>query len=129
MLLPANEKTILVSVTGQSTKYKYEGHFSFKCKLTMQEKYRLEMEKSRMIADIKEPTEGLENIISIIVALKTKIIKSPQWWAESDNGMNLIDDNVILEIYEKCVQAEFEWEKEVTELSEVKSENPTQVQS
>lgn len=128
MALPSNERTLSFSCVGQSTKNKYEGEFSFKCKLTMSEKYQLEVEKSRMLSDVKNPTPGLENIIAIASALKMRIKKAPQWWSESANGMNLLDDNVLLDVYDKSIEAEMEWEKAAAEAAGVASGNPTQVQ-
>lgn len=125
MALPVNEKTVQLSVVGQSSLQKYEGIFTFRCKLTMSEKYKLEMEKSRMLSGVQEATDGLENIISIVCALKARIIKAPEWWTESEGGLNLIDDNVLIDVYDKSVQAEIEWEKEVATLAGVNKENPT----
>jgi hypothetical protein len=125
MMLPVNEKTFLISTVGQFSQKKYEGQFTFKCKLTMVEKYRLEMEKSRMMADIKGPTDGLENIVAILATIKTRVIKSPEWWTQSNFGLDMIDDNVVLDVYEKCLQSEIDWEKEVAELSGADSKNPT----
>jgi hypothetical protein len=125
MALPLNEKTVQISVEGQYTKKKFEGLFTMKCKLTMAEKYKLEMEKSRMKSDVRFGTDGFDTIISILAALRVRVIKAPDWWTQSDGGLDLIDDNVVLEVYEKSIDVELEWEKEISATAGVPPQNPT----
>ena len=107
--LPKNEKTFEIDLVGKDTGVKYHGIFTVRCVLNMAMRHAMEMEKTRLMADFANPSGGLAGIAITLATLRTKIIKGPPWWESSDGGVNVMDDNIILAIYDECNKAEVEW--------------------
>ncbi len=116
--LPKNEKTFEVDVLGTDTGVQYQGQFTVKCILNMADRHSMEMEKTRLMADYANPSGGLAGIAITLATLRTKVIKGPPWWENSDGGINIMDENVIIAVYDQCSQAESEWRKSLKETSE-----------
>ena len=114
MDLPKNERSFIFESTGSATNKKYEGTFVVKCVLTIGEKRRLEIEKSRQMADLTNPTEELRIMASVISNLSTRVISSPDWFKQF-MGDDILDHNVIYDLYGKVMDQEDAWRKEVKE--------------
>jgi hypothetical protein len=115
MELPKNEATFSVDVIGEITGKRYDGAFTVRCVLNMGQKHALELEKSRLVGNSSMPSDTLIGIAVILSGLRSKVIDGPEWWRQSAGGSNIIDDNVLLEVFEKTVNAEAEWKKAVKE--------------
>ena len=113
MDLPKNEKSFLFEYIGEITGRKYEGTFTVKCILNMAEKRILEIEKSSISADLSNPTDNLSAISSIISNLRVRVVKSPDWFKQSILTLDLLDEDVYLELYRKCLDQSDEWLREV----------------
>lgn len=111
--LPKNEKTFSIDVEGDTSGEKYVGQFSAKCVLNMSEKHTKELEKTRLLADYANPSNGLAGIAEILSTVRTRLIKWPDWWSNLDYGTKVLDENVIIAIYDELIQAESEWRKEI----------------
>jgi hypothetical protein len=120
--LPKNRKTFSIDVTGNDTYVKYTGEFTVKCILDMTDKHSLELEKTRMMADYANPSRNLAGIALFLATVRTKIIDAPKWWEELSGASKLIDENVLIHLYDKCTEAEEEWRKKVKELAGVAEE-------
>ena len=113
--LPKNEKYFDVDITGIDTGVRYQGQFKVKCVLDIAGKHALALEKTRLMADYANPSPDLQAIAIALATVRAKIIDAPAWWKEADDGAKLIDENVIIEIYDKCNEAEDEWRKKLKE--------------
>jgi len=113
MDLPKNERTFEVSETGATTGKSYEGKFTVKCILNMFDKRQLEMEKTRLMADYSNPTDGLSGIAFILANLRVRVIDSPEWWKQSAGGDDIYDEDVLVKLYDKAMEAEKEWRDEL----------------
>jgi len=111
--LPKNERTFTISVEGDTTGEKFEGQFTAKCVLNMTEKHQKELEKTRLMADYANPSASLAGIAEILSTIKTKLTKWPDWWANLDYGSKVIDENVVISIYDQISTLEAEWRKEI----------------
>jgi hypothetical protein len=116
--LPKNEKSFEVDIVGDDTFVKYKGEFTTKCVLNMSGKHALELEKTRLMADYANPSSGLRGIAITLSTIRAKIAKSPDWWTKLDQATEILDENVVLYIYDKCVQAEDEWRAKVKKQAE-----------
>jgi hypothetical protein len=108
-LLPKREKTFKIDVIGEDSGIHYEGDFTVKTILTMSGRHTLELEKTRLMADYANPSRGLIGLSVSLATIRAKIVKAPSWWEEQKQGAEIIDENVILEIYDKTVKAEQDW--------------------
>jgi hypothetical protein len=115
--LPKNEKTFDVEVVGETTGFKYTGQFTVTCILDMAGKHQLELEKTRLMADYANPSRGLFGIATSLATIRTKIVSSPDWWKNADDGASIKDENLIFTLYDKCNEMETQWRKELKDLS------------
>ena len=113
MDLPKNLKTFNFDATGDTTGQEYKGQFTVKCTLTILEKRLLETEKSQMRADFANPTPNLIAYATILSNLRIRITDGPEWWKQSSGGDDLLDENVLTELFEKVMDQEFVWRDEL----------------
>lgn len=116
--LPKNEAVFDLKVVGDTTGETYEGQFTVTCVLNMSGRHALELEKTRLQADYANPSRGLAGIAVHLATVRAKILESPAWWKNSDEGSLIIDENVTYALYDKCNEVEAEWRKELKKKSE-----------
>lgn len=116
--LPKNEETFEFKEVGDTTGHVYEGKFTVMCVLNMAGKHSLELEKTRLMADYANPSRGLAGIAISLATVRAKILDAPSWWDNSDGGSLIIDENVVLALYDKCNQVEANWRKQLREQAE-----------
>jgi len=91
-----------LSVVGEASKTTWAGEFSVKTKLSWRD--QLQMDKTRrelLGADAQGASPDAVAQAVILAELGVRIVKSPTWWMESNRGLDLVDDNVLTEIYQK----------------------------
>lgn len=116
--LPKRQKSFDLDLTGESTDLQYKGTFTVKVGLSMQEQHTVELERTRMMADYKNPSPGLMRIAIALSDLTVRIVESPSWWRETGNGYDILDRNVVEEIFIKSMDAETEWKKAIKKKAE-----------
>ncbi len=109
MDLPKTESTFSIDHVGDTSGNRYEGTFVVRTVLNMGQKHQLELEKSRLLADFLNPTSELSGIALILSNLRVKIVDAPEWWKQSNGGLNILDEDVLVELYKKLVEKEIEW--------------------
>lgn len=117
MSLPKNEKSFMFSLVGEITGHKYEGQFSTKCVLSMADKRVLEIEQSRLSMDLLNPTDNLVAIARVVANLRVRVIDAPDWFDQIIGSLDILDDNVIFELYGECLKASSEWQDELKKKS------------
>lgn len=122
MNLPKNEKSFMFSVEGEVTGHKYEGQFSVKCVLSMADKRILEIEQSRLAMDLLNPTDNLVAIARVVANLRVRVQDAPDWFDQIIANLDILDDNVIFELYSKCLECSSEWVKELKQKSQPKEQ-------
>lgn len=110
---PPTETDVQIEVVGEVTKKKFIGEFTVKIP---RRKEQCLIDKHR--AFLNGP--GAENLESatlkfhhMISYLRYVVVDSPKWWQESDLGYELYDENVVQALYDKVLEFEVEWLKEV----------------
>jgi len=111
MDLPKRERTFYFDYTGESG-FRYEGTITIKCRLTVAEKYNLELEKSRLLADMNNPTDSLYGLSVALSSLRAKIIEAPNWWQQR-NGWGVEDEDALVEMYRKVEAECLKWKEEL----------------
>ena len=124
--LPKNERSFDIDIVGDTTGYKYQGQFTVMCILDMAGKHSLELEKTRLMADYANPSRGLFGIATSLATIRTKVITSPAWWKNADDGAGIKDENLVFAVYDKCNEMEKEWRDELkTSSEEAETEVPS----
>jgi hypothetical protein len=116
--LPKREKTFTLEIVGEESGILYKGEFTVRSILSMSGKHSLELEKTRMMADFANPSRGLAGISISLATIRVKLIKAPDWWYELGDGADILDENVIIELYDRTVLIENEWRNSVAKQAE-----------
>lgn len=111
--LPKIEKSFDFNHTGFLTGHEYAGTFTVRCVLSIQQKHQIELDKTRLMSDLKNPTDRLDGIASAIAELKVRIMEGPAWWKDSNFGFSLIDEDVVAQLYTQCLDMENSWREEL----------------
>jgi hypothetical protein len=114
MDLPATETVFDFDFTSDLGK-RYEGRFTVRCLLNMRQKHQLELEKTRLLGNYVNPTDELAGIAIVVATLRSRITDAPDWWKQSDGGMNLTDFDVLNTLFERVTTAEAEWRTKLKE--------------
>ena len=122
MDLPKNEVSFVFDCVGEVTGKKYDGDFTVMCVLNMFQKRAYEVEKTRIQSDQANPSMGLMGIGEVLANLRVRIIKSPNWWDDSNGGYDILDENMLVVLYDKVMEQEENWKKLVKEQSQPKDE-------
>ena len=111
--LPKIERSFPFEAVGDLTGKKYDGNFQVKAILNFGDKHQLELQKTLLQADTRSPTPGLRGVAQILAELSIRIIEAPTWWQQSNGGRTILDENVVLALYDKVVEQEDEWKKDL----------------
>ena len=97
--------TFVVDEKGEISDQQFQGKFSAKLRLTHKEQLMVDREYRKLIGDKPEhATLRSKNQADVISQLYIRVVDSPSWWRESDNGLDLLDDNVVAAIYTKITE-------------------------
>lgn len=113
MELPKNEKSFEINLVGEATGKKYEGTFTVKCILNLSDKRRLEIERSKLSADVANPSDNLSAISGVVANLRVRVVDAPEWFKQSINTLDFLDEEVLFDIFTKCMEKSEEWSSEV----------------
>jgi len=127
--LPKNERTFSIDVVGETTGIQYKGEFVAKCVLNMAGKHAMELEKTRLMADYANPSPGLMGIAISLATVRAKVLKGPEWWTSSNNGADIIDENVIFAIFDECIKIETDWKAVLKKRAEEAQKGNAQAES
>lgn len=109
-----NEKTpFQIDVIGSITKKVYRGEFTSKIGNVGTQVSVAKHQAFLAGSDSSNLSTEILNIIHMISYLKYHLISAPNWWNNADFGFSLKDYNVIKEVYEKVMENEEKWLKEV----------------
>ena len=118
----------MFSVEGEVTGHKYEGQFTTKCVLSVSDKRVLEIEQSRLSMDLLNPTDNLVAISRVVANLRVRIQDAPDWFDQIIGNLDILDDNVIFELYSKCLDASNEWRDELKKKAAPQKEEEKQAE-
>jgi len=110
--LPSMEYRFDISVNGDESNTVFLGSFTYK-RPTIAVRSMIEQMRVRLNGDLRTLDNDIALNNEALSMLRFTLIDSPQWWKDSDYGGNLHDENVIFELYNKCIQFESEWRKKV----------------
>lgn len=126
MDLPSRESAFDFEHVGADTGKKYDGQFKVLCLLDMGQKHRLELEKTRLMGNYANPTDGLAGLAVILATLRVRIIDAPEWWKQSGGGFGIQDEDALVALYDKVLGAESEWRSKMVEKGKKAQETSSQ---
>jgi hypothetical protein len=118
MDLPKKESTFEFEHVAAASGKKYDGKFTVRTILNMGQRHQLEMEKTRLMADYVNPTDGLAGIAVILSKLRVHIIDGPEWWKQSAGGFLVDDEDALVALYDKVIEAENKWKNDLKKKGE-----------
>jgi hypothetical protein len=116
-LLPKNEATFSLEVEGDVTKKRYEGKFTVKCVLENWETMEVGLRADRYNAGSATLANQFKLFNRALAEAEVRVMfdkernkpMAPSWWIDSDAGRSLLDQNVVFEVYAKCIEATKSW--------------------
>ena len=111
--LPPNEKTFSISIVGDTSKQNFVGDFTTVCMPNLRQKSEASIMEAQLNRDLATLDQNTILYHRMIAKLSQRLTEAPDWWISSDNGRNLLDANVIFEVFKECVDAEREWREKV----------------
>lgn len=112
----------MFSKEGEITAHKYDGQFTVKCVLSLADKRLLELEQSRLSGDIANPTDNLSIIARIVANLRVRVLDAPDWFDQIISNLDIIDENILFDVYAECLKCSNEWIESVRGKTEQKQE-------
>lgn len=107
--MPMEPKSFTISVTDKITGELVRGTFKVKTRLS----WRDQLSRERIRLDLLGPlgekaTVRAREQADCISELAVRVIDAPQFWKEADNGLDLEDDGVLVEVFNEAMKAESE---------------------
>lgn len=116
-------KTTL-KVTGSFTGETWVGEFEFYRVLT----HKQQLEKDRIRRGFlgehgNEAAQNIQGRANAFADLAVRLISAPDWWEKSNGGLDLVDDEVLISLYEAVIKDENEFVAErVKKVAEAKKD-------
>lgn len=106
--------TFIVNEIGQNTGMPYEGKFVIKTILSRRDNFIAD-ERRRMIIGMNPAgaMPSLQGEALMLSLLSVRIMESPKWWTDSDNGLDLKDENIIGVLYQLCEEKAKEYQADL----------------
>jgi hypothetical protein len=125
--LPKKEKSFTIDEVGETTGHKYQGTFEVLCVLNMGQRHAEATEKTRLMGDYANPDNDLYSLAETLSKLRIRIQEAPEWWKQSNGGTDIMDEEIVLLLWEKTLECERQWKKELKEKAETAQGNaPTE---
>jgi hypothetical protein len=103
-------KTVAVDVVGELTKRSYAGVFKIKPLLSHRDRLQRDEFKRQLLGSNSESNVSQEALKSALIFSKIWVhtIESPSWWKDSNNGLDLIDEEPVVALLDKILGIEIE---------------------
>lgn len=111
--LPPMEKSFQIEITGAFTKKRFIGDFS--CRIpNLKDQCLIEKHKAFLDGEMAiHLPAGVRKTHHMISYLRYTLFEYPKFWKEADLGYELRDLNVVEDIYNKVLDFEENWMKQV----------------
>lgn len=103
--MASNSFDFSIDVVGDSTGDKFPGDFSAKQRLSHRDQLQKDILKRGLLGENAQFAAGDAVARAEMFAhLSTSLTKTPIFWREAGNGLDLFDDNVVLAVYEAVIK-------------------------
>jgi hypothetical protein len=126
--MPNMEHRFKLQAIGEETGMNWVGDFLYR-RPTLQERALIDVMRARLNGDLRTVDVDTQAYNEAISHLRFTLKEYPDWWKDADFGASLYDGNLLIEIYNKCLEFEAEWRKKVFggEGDRVESGNENQI--
>ena len=125
--LPNMEHKFQIQSVGSETGINWVGDFVYR-RPNLQERAMIEVMTTRLNGDLMTLDPDVRAFNEALAHLRFTIKEYPEWWKETDFGGSLYDANIVIDIYNKCIEFEANWKKRIHgDASQVESGNENQV--
>ena len=95
-----------INEVGTKTGRAFSGTFTVKTLLTRADQFAADQRRRDILGPgSAEALDALKLEAFMLGQLSVRILKAPQFWNESGNGLQLEDFNIIQTVFDKCVDA------------------------
>ncbi len=103
-----NTEQFTISVVGDVSGEKFFGIFKAKKCLTHRDRLNQDRVRRELLGTLNPDgaSVGAHSIAEAISQITVRLTDSPPWWQGSSNGIDLVDGNVITEIYTSVIKIE-----------------------
>jgi hypothetical protein len=109
--LPKNEKEFTVDVEkGDTTSERFKGKFKCVCVQTLKQKAEADLMRARLNGALPTSLNDDTKMFHLCLSeLHNRLLSAPKWFNEASFGADLKDLNVMVAIFNECIEAEREW--------------------
>jgi hypothetical protein len=102
MALAITTVPFFVDLKGESTGQTFQGDFACKPRLSSRDRLQKDALRRTLLGGAPESASPDALVRAEMFALiSISLTDSPPWWKESGNGLDLFDDNVVFDVYDK----------------------------
>jgi hypothetical protein len=118
-----NTFSFSIAEVGETTGEKFNWAFTAKRRLSIRDLINKDAQRRFIIGDRPE-TAAPETLMraEMLAYLSVSITESPKEWRESQNGLDLYDDNILIKMYETIQEAQAKATQEVAKAAEESKE-------
>lgn len=110
--LPPMETEFTVHVEGDETHQTFSGDFKYR-RPSIGDRGLIEVNRARLTGDQQTIAADTSDLMYVLAFLKVTLRACPDWWEAAGYGSKLYDTNVVLAVYDKCLDFEKEWKRKV----------------
>lgn len=108
----AFEVNLVGNISGQT----WIGKFRAKPCLTWRDRINIDRTYRELVGGTGNTDDvGVAAMAKIVSQLSFRLTETPQWWKEAQGGLDLIDSNVIEEVFQKAKDIEEQYYKKLEE--------------
>lgn len=101
-----------VHVVGEETFETFTGKFRAKEKLSWADRMASDRFRRELLGpNGAEADLSAQNRAMILGELSVRLTEAPDWWKTSRGGLDLVDDNIVMKIYEESVGIQTKWQE------------------
>jgi len=107
MDLDVNSGIFTIHLQGQYSGKLWTGEFRAKKRLSHLDRLRQDALRRELVGpNAGSATVQANNIAIILSELRVRLIESPEWWRNAQDGALLEDEDVLLDVYNKALKVE-----------------------
>ena len=108
-----------VHIVGDETLETFTGKFRAKEKLSWADQLGIDRYRRELLGvNAAESTVEVYKRATVISELAAYLTEAPDWWKTSRGGLDIIDDNVVLKVYDEATKVREAWLKAQKEKGE-----------
>lgn len=106
MAIKKFEESFHVNVVGELSGESYMGKFTVRTRMSFKDALTRDSVRRNLLGASPETASVRANSVADVFSeLAVRVVEAPSWWTNSDNGIELVDDNVVAEIYKAAMDA------------------------